>query len=128
MHLRRSNAVIQQFASEMRSKPTSSEARLWGRLRRDQLGVRFRRQHPVAGYVPDFYAPACKLVVEVDGGIHRSQREYDAARDAVFAKLGAHVLRFTNNEVNDALDDVVKRIRHALLERSGSRRDASSPK
>jgi len=71
-----------QFARRERRTPTISEAMLWAQLRGRKLGVRFRRQHPFAlGYVVDFFAASARLVVEVDGGVHR--REGHAERDAV---------------------------------------------
>jgi len=80
-----------QRAREMRKTPTVSEAMLWQRVRRGQLGVRFRRQHPFAPFILDFYAPSVKLAVEIDGSLHDARR--DAARDAELARSGVRVLR-----------------------------------
>ena len=74
-----------QFARSMRKAPTRSEALLWAQLRGGKLGVRVRRQHPLHPYVADFYVPSHRLVIEVDGGIHRFQREKDRLRDAYLA-------------------------------------------
>ncbi len=85
MHLRNSTPTLfslTHFARRERRQPTISEALLWAQLRGRKLGVRFRRQHPFAlGYVVDFFAASARLVVEVDGGVHR--REGHAERDAV---------------------------------------------
>jgi len=69
----------------MRKAPTRSEALLWAQLRGGKLGVRVRRQHPLWPYVVDFYVPAHRLVIEVDGGIHRFQREHDRLRASFLA-------------------------------------------
>src|SRR5579863_2684990 len=71
------------FARWMRKHPTRSEALLFGQLRKRKLGVRFRQQHvfPI-GYIVDLYTPCAKLVVEIDGGVHRdpARARRDAAR------------------------------------------------
>jgi guanylate kinase len=73
--------VLISLAREKRRGPTKSEALLWAQLRGRKLGVRFRRQHPFAiGYIVDFFAPAVRVVVEVDGGVHLGEEH--ARRDA----------------------------------------------
>ena len=67
-------------AHTMRQAPTESEARLWRALRSSQLGVAFRRQVPLLGFIADFYAPSARLVVEVDGGYHARRVTADARR------------------------------------------------
>ena len=65
------NRRLKIKARSLRTKPTDAELHLWQRLRRKQiLGVQFYRQKPIANYIADFYAPAAKLVVEVDGAQH----------------------------------------------------------
>ena len=97
-------------ARRLRKLPTDAEQRLWPRLRGAQLGTAFRRQHPLAGVIADFYAPAVKLVVEVDGGQHaRSLR--DDLRTAALARRGISVLRFWKNEVLGNTDGVVLAMR-----------------
>jgi very-short-patch-repair endonuclease len=84
------------FARAMRKKPTASEALLWRWLCRKQLGVRVRRQHALYPYVADFFVASHRLVVEVDGAVHRSAeaRARDVRRDAELARLhGVRVLR-----------------------------------
>jgi len=73
----------QGFARRMRKEPTQSERLLWAVLSGGKLGVSFRRQVVIGTSIVDFFAPARKLVVEVDGGYHRSpeQRRADALRD-----------------------------------------------
>ena len=86
---------LQHFAREMRKAPTPSEAVLWNALRdRRFRGVKFRRQHVAHPYILDFFAPALKLAVEVDGGYHRDRVADDAARDLdLAAYYGVRVVR-----------------------------------
>ncbi len=70
---------------------------MWRLLRGRQLeGLRFRRQVPLGPYVADFCCHALKLVIELDGGVHRLREERDAARDAWLGEQGFEVLRFEN--------------------------------
>jgi very-short-patch-repair endonuclease len=88
---------------------------LWDALRHRQLaGLKFRCQHPVGQFILDFYCPAQKLVIEVDGIIHEQRKEYDLARTAQLNEFGYQVLRFTNAEVLNNLPDVLDRIRQAI--------------
>jgi len=73
-------------AHTMRQAPTDSEARLWRALRSSQLGVAFRRQVPLLGFIADFYAPSVRLIVEVDGGYHARRVSADARRDRKLAR------------------------------------------
>jgi very-short-patch-repair endonuclease len=94
-----------------RQSPTSSEAMLWQGLRRRLVvGLKFRRQHVIAGYVVDFYCPALRLVIEVDGGVHDAQRERDEQRTVHLARLGARVFRIPNARVLADLAGVVAHI------------------
>ena len=103
----------------MRREPTEAEQVLWGALQKKQVaGLKFRRQHPVGRFVLDFYCPSIKLVVEVDGGIHDSQLERDAARTRALEAYGHQVLRFTNDEVMRNLPSVLQRISAAASDRN----------
>ena len=86
----------------LRTHGTPAEAVLWTLLKNRQLqGRRFRRQHSVGPFVLDFYCPAEKLAVELDGAVHfTSQRAaYDAERTRVLEALGIRVVRFENRMV-----------------------------
>ena len=87
---------------------------MWQRLRSEQLGYKFRRQHPFDRYVLDFACLERKLVVEVDGGQHAEQVPYDDRRTMCLAESGFTVLRFWNHEVLNQIDDVVGEIWRAL--------------
>ena len=95
-----------QAARLQRRTPTEAEQRLWSRLRREQLGIAFRRQHTVAGFIPDFYTAPVKLAVECDGSQHSGSLR-DEIRTAALAKRGISVLRFWNNEILGNTDGVV---------------------
>lgn len=85
------------LARELRKSQTLSERAMWRLLRGRQLeGLRFRRQVPLGPYVADFCCHALKLVIELDGGVHRLREERDAARDAWLGEQGFEVLRFPN--------------------------------
>ena len=103
---------------ELDQRMGPAERALWQRLRGNKLdGWHFRRQHPVDGFVVDFFCAKAKLVVEVDGPIHRSQREYDAERTRLLSELkGYRVLRFTNEQVMNDMEEVIEAIRKALQE------------
>lgn len=85
----------------MRKEPTDAEALLWRKLRGKQLGARFRRQHPIGGYIVDFYCVQAQLAIELDGGGHadEAQRRYDERRARALSRHGVRVLRVWNTEV-----------------------------
>jgi very-short-patch-repair endonuclease len=100
---------------ELRRTMTREEALLWTLLRRNALGVRFRRQHPIGPYLADFACLRPKLVVEVDG-THHLESDYDLARDAFIRSRGFAVLRFWNEEVWENSYWTIYRIREKLAE------------
>jgi very-short-patch-repair endonuclease len=101
----------------LRAAQTAAEDILWRELRGRRLAMRkFRRQHPIARYTVDFITLDGKLVVEVDGATHSTdrERERDKKRDAELESLGFHVLRVTNTDVYENLDGVLEAILHEL--------------
>ena len=109
--------LLLRNAKSKRKYPTPAEAALWQALRGGNLGVRFRRQHPVEGYIPDFVCLSEQLVVEVDGGYHffNGQPFSDQERTAYLHERGFHVLRFTNEQVLSDIDNVLKTIKEYLM-------------
>ena len=103
-------------AHTMRQAPTESEARLWGALRSSQLGVAFRRQVPLLGFIADFYAPSARLVVEVDGGYHERRASADERRDRKLKRAGYRVVRVPAELVLGDLPAAVLTVRRALDE------------
>ncbi|HQZ70656.1 MAG TPA: endonuclease domain-containing protein [Anaerolineae bacterium] len=97
-------------ARHLRQRMTDAQRLLWSRLRGRQMdGFRFRKQHPVERFVLDFYCPAAKLAIEVDGGQHNepSGQARDAERTQMLDHAGIRVLRFWNHEVLGNLDVVM---------------------
>ncbi len=105
---------LRTAAREMRNDPTLAEERLWQELRKEQLGVKFRRQHAIEHFIVDFYAAKSALVIEVDGPIHERQMEYDALRQAFLESLGLRVLRFKNDDVLENIHGVLEVIAEAI--------------
>jgi len=103
-------------ARTLRKNQTTAEQKLWQALRREQLGVKFRRQHPIGPYILDFYCGDKSCAIEVDGESHNrpETQAYDAERDRYLRGLGLTVLRFTNEEVYHNLDGVVDQIQKHL--------------
>lgn len=105
------NTNMAQRARELRWTMTEAEKALWQALRTNRLeGWHFRRQQVIDSFIVDFYCHAAGLVVEVDGDIHVTQRDQDAERDQLLALRGLRVVRFTNQEVIQHLDQVIFRI------------------
>ncbi|MCE4567094.1 DUF559 domain-containing protein [Maribellus sp. CM-23] len=90
---------------------TSSEKLLWQQLRGKKLGVKFRRQHVIETFIPDFVALSIKLIVEVDGKIHLKQKHRDKERTEFLEMMGYKVIRFTNEEVESDIDEVIRKIK-----------------
>ena len=113
--IRGTTPEIEQAAKKLRKNLTSAEAILWQALRNKQLeGLRFRRQHPVGNFILDFYCPSLKLVIEVDGNIHRDRINYDDARTNKLAEYGYTVLRFSNERVIGDLPGVLAEIKQVV--------------
>ena len=87
---------------------------LWLALRASQLGVQFRRQVVLQGYIVDFFAPAARLVVEVDGAHHALQRGADARRDRALAAAGLRVLRLPASLVTGNVAAALHMVSRAL--------------
>ena len=107
--------TIFQNAELLRKNMTPAEKCLWQRLNKNQLGVRFKAQHPVDIFIVDFYCHKHKLVVEVDGKIHLSQKEYDEGRTAELDRFDLKIIRFTNEEVLNKTDWVVEEIKKYII-------------
>jgi len=103
-------------ARSLRGALSRSEVLLWVRLRGREPGEpTFRRQHPIGPYIADFYCSAAKLVVEVDGGVHREEDRMlrDAHREAFLRERGCRVLRVTDRKVLNDPDCVAEQIHDA---------------
>jgi very-short-patch-repair endonuclease len=105
-------------AEELRKNQTADEKLLWLHLKRNQLGVRFKRQHPIWMYIADFYCHELKLVIEVDGSIHNVKEvmESDKIREEDIISFGIRVIRFTNREIKTDIVSVVNKIQAVINE------------
>ena len=91
-----------EYAKMMRKASTKEEAAMWQILTSGDFAVhKFRRQHPIARFIADFYCHDLRLVIEIDGAYHLrpEQMEYDDFRDEDMRQMGITVLRFTNEEI-----------------------------
>ena len=103
-------------AASLRENMTEPEKVLWEYLKTKPMGLKFRRQHPISGYVLDFYCHKLRLSIEIDGGYHlqKEQREKDLERTDYLKGLGISEIRFTNEQVLNHYDDVIKSINTLL--------------
>ena len=112
----RKQLQLEAHAHRMRGAPLEPERVLWAALRCCQLGVRFRRQVVVQGFIVDFFAPAARLVVEVDGAQHTRQRGADKRRDRALEAAGLRVLRLPAALVIRNLPGALQLLAHALAQ------------
>ncbi|GAB3037192.1 endonuclease domain-containing protein [Spirosoma pulveris] len=101
---------MEEYRRELRKTPTPFESLLWERLRNNQLnGRKFRRQHSIGVYILDFYCPAERLCVEVDGRVHKTAEAavHDEIRDATLAQLDINTLHVNNYEVEEDIEAVL---------------------
>jgi very-short-patch-repair endonuclease len=104
---------------ELRNNPTDAEKRLWYYLKGKQLsGYKFRRQYGVDHFILDFYCPALKLGIEVDGSVHDQQEivAYDKERQMYIESFGITILRIKNEQVLNEIDDVLNWIENKISE------------
>ena len=112
-----------ELAKKMRREMTLAERCFWNAVRdRKLLGLKFRRQQIIDGFIADFYCNELRLIVEIDGGIHETQKDYDTLRDQIIGRNEIAVIRFSNDEVISHFDIVASRIktlRHPSPDLSG---------
>jgi len=112
----KANPLIFQKAEELRNNPTEAEQLLWHYLRQNELGIKFRRQHPASIYVLDFYAHSIRLAIEIDGSIHDLEdvKRNDTERQQHLESLGIKFLRYSNEDVFKNLDKVIDTIKQTI--------------
>ena len=103
-------------ARELRREMTPAEKILWQELRGNKLGVHFRRQQVIAGFIVDFYCHKAGLVIELDGSVHEEdeQKESDTRREKALTELGLRTVRFGNEDVLMGMSQVVRRINELI--------------
>jgi methionine--tRNA ligase beta chain len=114
-------SLLKQFVAEHRSNPTEAENFMWQILRGKKIGgFKFRRQHIIGSYIADFVCLSQQIVIEIDGLIHQVPENIlsDEARTLELNRLGFDVIRFTNDEVFNDTDNVIKKITYELTKKS----------
>ena len=108
--------LLFEKAATLRRQQTFAEEILWDYLRTKPLGFKFRRQHPFASYILDFYCHRLKLAIEVDGSIHQKEdvKENDEIRQRQLEEEGLSFIRFTNDQIILRLEGVIQQIESHL--------------
>ena len=107
------NKKLKPLARAHRTNMTDAETALWAKIRRKQLKDRqFYRQKNIGNYIVDFYCPAAKLIIELDGDQHLTDKgmKADEIRDRYLQSLGFTILRFSSREVLKNIDGVLETI------------------
>lgn len=103
-----------ELAKSMRRRMTLAERGFWNMVRNEKvLGLHFRRQQVIHGFIADFFCNDLNLVVEIDGGIHEQQKDYDKLRTKIINQYGIKVIRFTNEEIINKSDWVLQKLKEA---------------
>ena len=104
---------LEQKRKDLRNQSTLAEVILWKHLKKKQLSERkFRRQHSIGDYIVDFYCPAERIAIELDGDLHFDEeiKKYDEERTKYLSELNIRVLRFENNEILFNLESSLNKI------------------
>ena len=105
------NPQLKELARKHRKNPTKAEKIIWENiLRKKQVGYLFLRQKPLGPFIADFYCANLRLVIEIDGGYHLEQKEYDQDRTQFLNQYDVEVIRYTNEAVLEDLKMVKKDI------------------
>jgi very-short-patch-repair endonuclease len=105
---KRVSTTTRARAQQLRREATFPERLLWSRLRSSQLGgIKFRQQHPIEPYIIDFYCPKARLAVELNGSSHDDRAKHDEERTRYLQSLEMRVIRFTDDEVLNDLENVL---------------------
>jgi very-short-patch-repair endonuclease len=111
-------AIEIEYAREQRKFATQEERKMWELLRdRKLMNYKFSRQYPIVisatngkriFYIADFFCHTLRLIIEIDGPIHETQKSYDQARDKILNDLGYNILRLKNEQINEKIGNVLK--------------------
>ena len=102
---------VKEIRGDLKNEMTAAEQILWQHLRNKKMGVKFRRQHIIDIYIPDFVALSIKLIIEVDGKIHMKKIMEDQERTIRLESFGYRVIRFKNAEIESNLEEVLAKIK-----------------
>jgi very-short-patch-repair endonuclease len=110
------NPLVFELAKELRRNMTNAEMVLWGYLRVGVHGLKFRRQHPIGIYIADFYCHKLRLIIEIDGSIHNriDIKDYDMQRESDLKEWNYTIIRFTNDQVLKAPEQVLAAINSSV--------------
>jgi adenine-specific DNA-methyltransferase len=129
VRVRKEHKASTGFARTLRRNMTDAEKRIWSHLKgRSFAEYKFRRQHPIGPYIADFACPACKLVVELDGGQHALNQARDERRSRELAVHGYRVIRFWDHEALSNTQGVLDSIYEALRAADRSSSPQPSPR
>ena len=118
------------FRQQLRRESTPTEKILWNRIRNKQInGLKFRQQHGFGNYIMDFYCPAIRLCIEIDGEVHETTeaKEYDKERTVFLNHYGIKVIRFRNEEILNDLEEVINKIKDTIKNGDWELRYAKTP-
>ena len=110
---------IREVCRRFRKNQTKTEIAFWKVARNRQIAefkilrqypIRFEWDNQIRFFIADFYCHKAKLVIEIDGGIHETQKEYDKMREQIINQLGYNIIRFSNNEVLKEIDRVIEKL------------------
>lgn len=105
---------LKEFSKENRQNPTAEESIIWEELRNNKLGYKIRRQHAIGVFIGDFVCLDRRMVIEIDGDYHLTNKEFDQARTEFLNSEGFTVIRFTNDDVKQDLTKVLTSIKDSL--------------
>jgi very-short-patch-repair endonuclease len=110
------NKNLKDFARELRTQSVSkAEKIIWKSiLSKNQTGERFLRQRPINNFIVDFFCPKLLLIIEIDGVSHLNKGNYDRFREDKLKSLGYSIIRFSEGEVINQLDEVSNKINHIV--------------
>jgi very-short-patch-repair endonuclease len=100
--------------NELKNSMTPAEKLLREELKSKKLGVKFRRQHVIECFIPDFVSLPLKLIIEVDGKIHLKRKVEDLDRTCQLEMLGYKAIRFKNEDIEMNIDWVLQKIKHEI--------------
>ncbi len=105
---------IKTFSRNMRKNMTSQELKLWQFIRKSQLGIKFRRQHPINNkYIADFANTTKKIIIEIDGSQH-IESEKDVFRTYYLESLGYYIIRFYNNDIDNNIEGCIEYLKEVI--------------
>jgi very-short-patch-repair endonuclease len=109
--------IKKRFARQLRKDETKAEKLVWETIRgRKLMGLKFRRQHVVQGFVLDFYCQEARLGIEIDGSVHYKRKEYDRLRQDIIESKGINVIRIKNRQILGNKSSILETVRKAVAD------------